>query len=125
MSQIHTQRSSSEKIRQQARDLRSNMTPAERRLWEFLRKRRLSGYRFRRQHPIGSYIVDFYCCEFAVAVEVEGNVHLEEAQFRRDMMREWNLGGEGIRVVCVTNNEIFNNVEAALLRIKRALQSKR
>lgn len=67
-----------------ARELRRDMTSAEKKLWEALRKRRLNGLKFRRQHPVAQFILDFYCVERQLAVEVDGGVHATLEQAARD-----------------------------------------
>ena len=73
------------------RQLRSEMTSSERRLWSRLRAKQFFGLRFRRQHGIGPYIVDFYCPERLIVIEVDGDVHAEESRKRKDQQRERNL----------------------------------
>src|SRR4051812_3671931 len=92
-------RDSSPRLRGFARQLRADMTDAERRLWSQLRKHRLEGFRFRRQHPVAGYIVDFYCASARLAVELDGGQHLDPAGKRRDELRDEALGQLGIRVM--------------------------
>jgi very-short-patch-repair endonuclease len=92
--------------RRNARELRVGMTDAERRLWSALRARRLQGYKFRRQHPIGPYIVDFACIEHRLVIEADGGQHDDND---RDRIRtEW-LKSEGWRVIRFWNNDILAN----------------
>src|SRR5712692_3385597 len=94
-----------------ARDLRRDATDAERRLWSALRDRRLRGYRFRRQHPIGDYIVDFACTERGLIVEADGGQHADnEADRRRTALLE----SEGWRVLRFWNNDILANTEGVI-----------
>ena len=86
---------------------RREATPSERHLWEALRGRRCHGYRFLRQHPIGQYIVDFYCPELHLAVEVDG-IHEEPDQWTRDAQREAALSESGIVIVRLTNKDVFD-----------------
>lgn len=72
-----------------ARELRQNMTPAEKLLWERLRKRQLQGNRFRKQHPVYRYILDFYCAEKMLAVEIDGHVHNDTEEY--DEYRKVNI----------------------------------
>lgn len=82
-----------------ARELRWNMTDAERKLWAALRRRQILGYRFRRQQPIGPYIADFFCPEAKLIIEVDGSQHGEELQALDDKRRtEW-LEKNGYRVL--------------------------
>jgi very-short-patch-repair endonuclease len=95
------------RIRAQA--LRKNPTDAERNLWAHLRLRQLAGYKFRRQHPIGPYIVDFICIESMLIIEVDGGQHDESKcyDFKRD---KW-LEKKGFRVLRFWNNEVLTSIE--------------
>jgi very-short-patch-repair endonuclease len=101
-----------------ARVLRKNATDAERHLWRRLRDRQIEGFKFRRQHPIGSYVVDFVNLEKKVIVEVDGGQHaLAQDDKKRD---EW-LQMEGYTVLRFWNNQVFNNLEGVLEHIRNAL----
>jgi very-short-patch-repair endonuclease len=91
-----------------ARTLRTTMTDAERRLWSVLRSRRLQGYKFRRQRPIGPFIVDFACIEHRLVVEADGGQHLENDYDAR--CTAW-LEARGWRVLRFWNNDILANTE--------------
>ena len=94
--------------RDRARELRRDMTPAERKLWQVLKGRHLDGHRFRRQHPMGPYIADFACLESGVVIEVDGGQHDEsEEELRRDRFME----AKGFKVLRFWNNEIMANLE--------------
>jgi very-short-patch-repair endonuclease len=86
--------------------MRANPTPAERRLWSMLRDRRMPDVKFRRQHVISSYIVDFACIERSLIVEVDGGQHAESISDRR---RDAYLRGLGFRVLRFWNNEVLEN----------------
>ena len=88
-----------------ARELRRNLTDAERALWQVLRNRQVSGYRFRRQAPIGPYVVDFVCFEIRLVIEVDGGQHIERADY--DEGRTAWLEGAGFRVIRFWNNEVL------------------
>lgn len=93
-----------------ARQNRKNSTPAERKLWfEVLRHERLNQLKFTRQKPLGDYIVDFYCAERKLAIEIDGDSH--DARQRQDETRTRRLNALGIEVVRYTNAEIMNNLE--------------
>ena len=93
-----------------ARQNRKNPTPAERKLWfEVLRRERLNRLKFTRQKPLGDYIVDFYCAERMLAIEIDGDSH--DARQQQDETRSRRLNALGIEVVRYTNAEIINNVE--------------
>ncbi len=111
-------RGTSPLIQQRARELRRRATEAERVLWERLRNRRLGGLKFRRQHPLGPYIVDFYCAEHRLVVEVDGPIH--ERQKERDALRAQHLEAYGYRVLRFRNEEVLTDIEAVLARILAA-----
>jgi very-short-patch-repair endonuclease len=93
-------------LRDIASEMRRNPTPAERRAWELLRNRRCFGLKFRRQHVVGGFVVDFYCAELRLAVEVDGPVHEDPRQRWRDEARTAALHGAGMRVVRIQNAEL-------------------
>jgi very-short-patch-repair endonuclease len=96
------------------RQLRSRMTGAEIRLWSWLRGKQLGSVKFRRQHGIGPYIVDFYCPERAVVIEVDGDNHAEPRQIMKDHERDAYLQSLGLRVIRYTNDDILSNVDGVL-----------
>ena len=96
------------------RGLRSNQTRAEQLLWLKLRSKQINGLRFRRQHGIGSYIVDFFCPERNLVIEVDGDVHAPEVRQAKDLERENYLRSLGLQVVRYTNDEVINNLDGAL-----------
>jgi very-short-patch-repair endonuclease len=93
-----------------ARKLRRELTPAEASLWAHLRNRRFEGFKFRRQHPFGPYILDFYCHERALAIEVDGGGHFTVDQESRDEARTAFLEDAGLAVLRVTNADVLTNV---------------
>jgi len=101
-----------------ARILRQNMTPAETKLWECLKNKQLEGFKFRRQHPIHLFIVDFYCHELRLIIELDGEYHNEEEQILKDQERTELLQFQGISVLRFKNEEIENDIEKVLSRIK-------
>jgi very-short-patch-repair endonuclease len=103
-----------------ARDLRNHPTDAERRLWFHLRRRQLDAYRFRRQAPLGPYILDFFCPEARLAIEVDGGQHANRNA--QDSLRSLWLGAHGIRVIRFWNNEVLTNTEGVLRMISLALK---
>jgi len=103
-----------------ARSLRKQQTDAETKMWSLLRGRRLAGKKFRRQHPIPPYIVDFYCHEAALVIEIDGGQHAEDR--RRDDNRTVFLEKKGVRVIRFWNNEVLGEIEAVLQVIWDALQ---
>jgi very-short-patch-repair endonuclease len=100
-----------------ARALRGTMTDAEQMLWYCLRRKQLSGFRFRRQHPFERFVLDFYCCEMKLAIELDGGQHNEPDAKARDKERSELLAGHGILVLRFWNNEIFANLEGVLQTI--------
>ena len=94
-----------------AKQLRSNMTDAEQRLWRHLRAHRLNGRKFRRQQPLGPYVVDFVHLGSKVIVEADGGQHNES---ERDLRRDAWLESEGYRVLRFWNHDILNNTETVL-----------
>lgn len=103
-----------------ARNLRRKMTEAERKLWHALRDRRLAGHKFRRQHPIGPYVADFYCEYERLIIEVDGGQHATEK--RTDIERtEW-LKARGYRVIRFWNSEVLTNLEGVQTVILEALE---
>jgi very-short-patch-repair endonuclease len=100
-----------------ARQLRREATAAERLLWEFLRDRRLLGRKFRRQHPIGQFIADFFCDDARLIIEIDGAVHREPTQQERDRLREEILREHGFAVLRFTNDQIFDRTEQVLREI--------
>ncbi|MCB0219596.1 MAG: endonuclease domain-containing protein [Chrysiogenetes bacterium] len=108
--------------RDKARELRHHPTPQERKLWQYLRGRRLGGFRFRRQHPVGPYILDFYCCERRLAVELDSSQHSFPEHGERDSDRSQTLQAEGIRVLRFWNLDIDRRLQVVAEEIFRALE---
>jgi len=104
-----------------ARELRSGMTDAEQLLWYHLRGRRLSGWKFRRQHEIDRYIVDFVCADASLIVELDGGQHVE--QVNEDTYRTQRLENLGFRVLRFWNDDVLTNTEAVLEVILEAAAS--
>ena len=99
---------------ERAREFRANLTPPEARLWLGLRGRRLNGFKFRRQHPIGPYILDFYCAAAKLAVEVDGAIHETEGQARHDQRRTAWLMERGVRVIRVRAVDVRDETDGVL-----------
>ena len=94
-----------------ARELRKTQTPQEEKLWKVLRNRRYKNLCFKRQRPIGEYIVDFVCREKKLIIEIDGGQHNEEANIDYDNKRTKYLEEEGYTVLRFWNNEVDNNIE--------------
>ncbi|MDQ0462421.1 very-short-patch-repair endonuclease [Caulobacter ginsengisoli] len=105
-------------IRNRARSLRKTMTLPEILLWQGLRGRRLGGLRFRREHPIGPFILDFFCPQARLAVEVDGESH--GYTVAQDERRDLWLREQGIRVLRLVARDILESVEGALVTIQAA-----
>jgi type I restriction enzyme R subunit len=103
-----------------ARKLRRQQTPAEELAWNLLRSRRCGGLKFRRQVSIENCIVDFYCFEERLAVELEGSVHSQPSQERRDRARKQFLERQGIRLLQVPNGLVLEAPEEFVARIQKA-----
>jgi very-short-patch-repair endonuclease len=109
--------------RARARQLRREMTQAERVLWSELRGHRLAGLRFRRQQLIGGYIADFYCHEAALVIEVDGPVHKDQSD--SDSVRDKAIVEYGIQVIRFSNDEVMQNLSAVLTTIEQACMQRR
>ena len=103
---------------ERARDFRQAPTRSEAAMWQGLRSRRLSGLRFRREHPVGPFVLDFYCPAHRLAVEVDGPIHAQQS--RRDDLRQKLIEEHGIRFVCLTTAEVERDLDNALLKIVHA-----
>lgn len=107
----------SKKIFLRAIELRNNMTKAEKKLWQELRNRELFKARWKAQHPIDIFVVDFYCHKYKLVIEVDGDIHLKEEIRERDDGREHDIEKLGISILRFTNKEIFENIESVKERI--------
>jgi very-short-patch-repair endonuclease len=101
-----------EDIRAYAREMRARMTDAESLLWMMLRNRRIGGVKFRRQHPVGRYILDFYCDERKLGIELDGGQHGEAVEY--DQKRDDWLRVQGISVLRFWNNQVLAETEAVM-----------
>lgn len=108
-----------------ARSLRLTMTEAEKYLWKHIRRNQLDGLRFRRQHPAGRYILDFYCHDAKLAVEADGLYHQQPEQQIYDKQRDKDIESMGIKIIHFTNEEIFKKINDVLKRITECAKSKR
>jgi very-short-patch-repair endonuclease len=104
-----------------AKKLRAQRTPAEIVLWKALREKQLSGFRFRQQHPIEDYILDFYCHFARLAVELDGEYHFTEEQQRVDDVRTKRLTILGIKVIRFNNQMVLHHLTTVLSNILQAL----
>jgi predicted helicase/very-short-patch-repair endonuclease len=108
-----------DKIKPFARQMRSDMTPAEEHLWQRIRHKRIFDYKFRRQHPIDRFIVDFYCTEARLVIEVDGAIH--EYTQEEDALRQAYLESLGLRVLRFTNGDVLQHTDAVVERIGEVL----
>ncbi len=90
------------------------MTKAEIVLWSKLKGKQLNGLKFRRQHGINNYVVDFYCPELKLAIEIDGDVHAYDSRIVYDKQRQKEIEALGIKVLRHTNTDVLNNIECAL-----------
>lgn len=107
-----------------ARQLRKRMTPQEIKLWSILRGMRSAGIRFRRQVPLGAYIVDFACFDPKLVIEVDGGQHTLDGHMRRDAERDAWLEAQGFAVLRVWNHEVKDNIDGIMDVIGEYLRGK-
>ncbi len=100
-----------------ARDLRRASTPPEQLLWLALRNGQIGGLKFRRQHPIGPYVVDFYCHNAELVVEVDGMSHDDKAA--QDAAKTKHIESQGLRILRVTNEDVMHDLDAVTREIAR------
>jgi very-short-patch-repair endonuclease len=105
-----------------ARRLRRDSTDCERILWDRLRRRSLDGIKFRRQHPLGPYVLDFFCEEARVGIELDGGGHDEDEQRLRDARKARHAEERGIRILRFWNTDVLQNVDGVLETILRAVR---
>jgi very-short-patch-repair endonuclease len=102
------------KLTDLAKNLRKQSTDTEQALWRHLRAKRLHGFKFKRQQPIGNYIVDFVCFERKVIIELDGGQHAQEDQMRKDQERDNWFKRQGYEVLRFWDNEVLKNTRGAL-----------
>jgi very-short-patch-repair endonuclease len=103
---------------EKARFLKKVQTEAESELWKYLRNKKLSGFKFRRQHPICCYIVDFYCDTCKLVVEVDGEIHKRFDNPEYDKIRTEDLNNLGLKVIRFKNKEVMESIDKVLEEIK-------
>ncbi|WNZ23157.1 endonuclease domain-containing protein [Leptolyngbya sp. NK1-12] len=103
-----------------ARQLRLNLTPAEKILWEALRRRQLRGWKFRCQHPVASFIVDFYCPQYRLIIELDGAIHDQQIEY--DASRTEQLHHLGYRVIRFRNQEVLSDLSGVLQTIVNEIE---
>ncbi len=105
-----------------ARELRKNSTIQERRLWNLLKNRQFHNLKFKRQQPMGSYIVDFICKEAKIIVEIDGGQHNELDNIKADNERTKYLEQLGYKVVRFWNNEVYENIEGVIKKLEQEIK---
>ncbi|HTA84140.1 MAG TPA: endonuclease domain-containing protein [Bacteroidia bacterium] len=108
-------------IIRRAATLRKNTTEAEKALWARISKKQLSGMHFRRQHPIGKFIVDFYCHEKLLVIELDGEIHNREDIAERDEGREYELRKKGLKILRFKNEQVTNDINYVLAEIQKSI----
>ena len=101
----------------QRRNLRQNSTVPENIIWQKVRSRQIREFKFRRQHNVGKFIVDFYCDEIKLVIEIDGDVHVYQKEY--DKKRQLLLENRGLRIIRYTNNEVRTNLTGVLEDILR------
>ena len=103
--------------------MRNNSTQAEIRLWMYLRQRKVNGYDFHRQKPIDEYILDFFCYELMLGIEVDGYTHLLEETQKKDQQKERSMNSLGITVLRFTDEEVFKSIDNVLMAIRSYMET--
>ena len=105
-------------LKQRRKNLRNNLTSAEATLWRFLKKSQLQARKFRRQHSISNYIVDFYCPREKLVIELDGKDHFSSSGYQSDIIRDKVLAKLNIQVIRFENDEIFHDINSVLAKIE-------
>jgi very-short-patch-repair endonuclease len=105
-------------IFEKAKELRKNMTNAEKILWKRLNIKQIEGFKFRRQHPINNFIADFYCHKAKLVIEVDGEIHNSLDNREHDEGRTYEIEKYGIKIIRFKNQEIFSTIEKVIDEIK-------
>lgn len=122
MTQRHKRIRTTAAIQQRARELRQDMTPAEELLWSHLRRKQLNGLKFRRQHPLGSFIADFYCAEYRLVIEIDGDIHAGLHEYD-DFRTEW-LEDRDYRLIRFLNDDVTDRIDTVLTAIQAACKKR-
>ncbi len=110
------------KLVEEARKNRKNQTQAEKKMWfNILRNRQFANYKFLRQKPLDNFIVDFYCAELMLAIEIDGDSHIRQKEY--DILRSEKLEAHGIKVVRYTNSDVLSNVEGVYRDLKERIEN--
>ena len=111
-------------LKARRKQLRNNPTPAEAILWKYLQRRRMLGKKFRRQFSVSRYIVDFFCVDCGIAIELDGAPHFRELRADYEGRRTAFLTGLGIEVIRFENRTVHDNIETVLETIREAIRSR-
>jgi len=106
------------KLKELARQLRNNSTKAEVRLWQKIKRKQYYGYDFHRQKPIDNYILDFFCHELMLGIEIDGYSHQIVEVYKKDVIKEGKIKSFGISLLWFTDNQVFNDIENVLRAIE-------
>ena len=117
MTQLYNR--TSEKLKRQ--QLRKNMTRAEFIIWQKLKCKQIEGYKFRSQYSISQFVVDFYCTELKLAIEIDGDSHFQDGAQEYDRERQAFIESVGIRFLRFTNDEVYRNLEGVLEKITQEI----
>lgn len=110
-----------ENLNSLARNLRKNSTIQEKRLWNLIKNRKFMGLKFKRQCPIGDYIVDFKCVDIKLIIEIDGGQHNEEDIYKSDIERTKYLESLGYVVIRFWNDEIYTNIDGVMEKLKQVV----
>jgi len=121
---IHNKRHDPTASKDNRKTLRKNLTPAEAFLWKQLQEKKLSGRKFRRQHGIDRYIVDFYCAKEALIIELDGEVHMNATAEEYDNIRTGYLEKLGFKILRFENKMVFENLPSVLMEIRDSFKLK-
>jgi len=109
--------------KEKRRKLRQNQTQAEELVWKFLRNRQMLGYKFKRQYSVDQYVIDFYCSEIKLAVELDGASHNSPTRKEYDIKRQKKIEAYGIKFERISDDELFGNPNKAFEKIEKAIKN--
>ncbi|MDZ7754975.1 endonuclease domain-containing protein [Rhodohalobacter sp.] len=109
------------KLKERARELRNNSTQSERILWKYLKGNQMLGYDFHRQKPVNNFIIDFFCQELYLGIELDGYSHLFEEKSIYDIKREKKLKSLGVEIIRFWDEEVFNDIDNVLRVIEHVV----
>ncbi len=112
------------KLKEYARNMRNKSTQAEIKLWMYVKGKQIKGYDFRRQKPIDEYILDFFCYEMMLGIEVDGYTHLLEETLKKDAEKEKRMNELGISILRFKDEEVFKRIENVILSIENFIEQR-